>query len=262
MNPTLGEINAAVLAVLGGMSRPAKAEGRPAPHHRDVFVDRLFALRHAEGVGDGIDEVRILAGTVVTPLARDLLKRRRIGLRVVSGREAELARGTDRGEWGFAIDSRSGAVEALRRLLLEGRDWAEVDGDPASWVVGGDGRGAFVIADEASVATWRASRVEGVRAASVGEPDAVSRAIRHIGANLIVVEPAGKSIYLLKQIGERFRLGGAPAMPESLSTHTQPAATSVGQAFLSARNSNGQSGMPAPPNYPARLPGQTNGVAR
>ena len=43
-----------------------------------------------------------------------------------------------------------------------------------------------------------------------GEPEAVSRAIRHLGANLIVVEPAGKSIYLLKQLGRAFRQGGAP----------------------------------------------------
>jgi len=223
MNPSWSEVNAAVLAVLGGLGRPAKANGRPAPpsDRSEVFVERLFALRHAEAVDGGSDEVRVLAGTVVTPLARDLLRRRRIGLRVVSGREAELARGRDRGEWGFAIDSRSGQVEALRRLLLGGRDWAEIEPDSAGWVTGGAGRGAFVIADEASVATWRASRVEGVRAASVCDPDAVSRAIRHLGANLIVVEPAGKSIYLLKQIGERFRLGGAPRVPDGLGPAAQ-----------------------------------------
>ena len=68
------------------------------------------------------------------------------------------------------------------------------------------------------MATWRASRTEGVRAATVSEPEAISRAIRHLGANMIVVEPAGKSIYLLKQIGERIRSGGAPSLPDWLET--------------------------------------------
>lgn len=50
----------------------------------------------------------------------------------------------------------------------------------------------------------------------MAEPEAVSRAIKHLGVNLIVVEPAGMSIYLLKQIGDRFRRGDAPIIPERL----------------------------------------------
>lgn len=218
MTPSWTEVNAAVLAVLGEFGRASRPNGRRAPlaQIQDVHAERLFSLRHAELVGE-VPEVLVLAGTVVTPLARDLLRRRGISLRVVSGLEASRARGQLRGEWGFAIESRAGSVEATRRLLLD--DWLEVGPDAveaARWVVEGESRGALVLADEASVATWRAGRVEGVRAATVGEPEAVSRSIRHLGANLIVVEPAGKSIYLLKQIGERFRNGGAPVVPKWL----------------------------------------------
>jgi hypothetical protein len=102
-------------------------------------------------------------------------------------------------------------------LLLD--DWSDVGPDAieaANWVIEGDGRGAFVVTDEASVATWRAGRLAGIRPATVCEPEAVSRAIRQLGANMIVVEPSGKSIYLLKQIGERFRQGGAPMIPDWL----------------------------------------------
>ena len=216
MTPSWSEVNAAVLAVLGEFGRANRSNGRPAREVRDVFVERLFSLRHAEAIGD-VDEVRVVAGTVVTPLAKALLKRRRIDLRFVSGREAALARGRHEGEWGFAIESRSGQVEAVRRMLLD--DWTEIGIDPveaAHWVIEGDGRGAFVVTDEASVATWRASRIDGIRPSTVAEPEAVSRSIRHLGANMIVVEPSGKSIYLLKQIGERFRRGGAPIVPDWL----------------------------------------------
>ncbi len=111
-----------------------------------MFVERLFSLRHAEALGD-VDEVRVLAGTVVTPLARDLLKRRgiapagRFWSRGFAG-----AKAISKGEWGFAIESRSGQVEAIRRMLLE--DWVEVGPDAveaAEWVVDGEGRGAFVV---------------------------------------------------------------------------------------------------------------------
>ena len=216
MTPSWNEVNAAVLAVLGEFRRPKRSFTRASTSPPDVFVDRLFSLRHAEAIGD-VDEVRVLAGTVVTPLAKELLKRRRIGFRFVSGREAALARSLHKGEWGFAIESRSGQVEAIRRLLLD--DWTEVGPDPveaAGWVVEGEGRGAFVMTDEASVAAWRASRVDGLRPSTVADPEAVSRSIRALGTNMIVVEPSGKSIYLLKEIGERFRRGGAPVIPEWL----------------------------------------------
>ena len=91
-----------------------------------------------------------------------------------------------------------------------------------SVVVEQDGRGALVVTDEASVATWRAGQVAGVRSATVATPEAVSRAIRHLGANLIAVEPAGASIFLLKQIGERFRQGGAPVVPDWLEAEAHP----------------------------------------
>jgi hypothetical protein len=218
MTPSWTEVNAAVLAVLGEFGRARGSNGRhfSANSDQDLFVERLFSVRHAEAVADG-EEVRVAAGTVVTPLASDLLRRRKIRLRVVSGREASLKRSQFQGEWGFAIESRSRQVEAIRRMLLD--DWHEVGADAieaAHWVVGGDGRGALVLADEASVATWRAARIDGIRAATVAAPESVTRAIRHLGANLIVVEPLGASIYWLKQVGERFRQGGAPTLPEWL----------------------------------------------
>jgi hypothetical protein len=216
MTPSWTEVNAAVLAVLGEFGRAKRSYSPDASLPREVFGERLFSLRHAEMIGD-VNEVRILAGTVVTPLAKDWLKRRDISLRIVSGRESAFARDRSKGEWGFAIESRSGQVEAIRRMLLD--DWVEVGPDvldAAHWVIEADGRGAFVVTDESSVASWRAGQMQGIRAATVSEPEAVTRAIRALGANMIVVEPQGKSIYLVKQIGERFRQGGAPIIPDWL----------------------------------------------
>jgi hypothetical protein len=223
MTPSWTEVNAAVMAVLGELGRSSRSAPGISREAGEVFVERLFSLRHAEGLIDGLTEIRVAAGTVITPMARDFLKRRRVAIRVVSGREAARSKAHSRGEWGFAIESRSGQVEAIRRALLE--DWLETGPDAidaARWVSEGEGRGALVVTDEASVASWRVSRSERVRAATVEGPDAVTRAVRHLGANLIVVEPAGKSIYLLKQLADRFRQGGAPEIPDWIDHDEQP----------------------------------------
>ena len=213
MSQTWAEVNAAVLAVLAEWARPPKGIGRGSARP-EVFVDRLLGVRQVERLGDR-DEVQILAGTVVTPLAADLLKRQGVAVRVVSGREAVAARNRRAGEWAFAVESTGnpGLTASLRRHWLDGPDWSEV-ADPAPWVVGAAGRGVVIVADEASVVTWRANQVAGVRAATVGDVESTARAVRHLGANVVVVEPSTRSIHLIQQIAREFQAGGAPEVPE------------------------------------------------
>src|SRR5262249_18282922 len=154
------------------------------------FAGRLLGLRQAEVIPEGAREVKVPPGTVVTPLAREALKRRGIGIRVVSAREVDKA--SNGGEWGFACEVDSGPTSALRRGLLEGGHWVEVGKlalDAARWVAEGPGRGAIAIANESSVAVWVINQVAGVRGAAVGDADAVTRAVRYLGANLLVIEP-------------------------------------------------------------------------
>jgi hypothetical protein len=68
----------------------------------------------------------------------------------------------------------------------------------------------LLVTDEASVAVWRACQVAGVRAASAVDPDSVARAVRQLGVNLLVIEPAGKSISFLKPMSLTYRRAGAP----------------------------------------------------
>jgi hypothetical protein len=193
-------------------SRPVAA----ARANGNVFAGRLLALRHVEALAPTEREVRVAPGTVVTPLARDLLKQRGIALRQVAAGEAE--RVSRSGEWGFAIDDEAGAlgtVAALRRALLE-EAWSELERAPgaaAHWVAEAAHRGALLLTAEASVAVWRACQVSGVRAAAADDPEAVARAVRHLGVNLLVVEPLGKSISWIRRLGATFRSAGAPVRP-------------------------------------------------
>jgi hypothetical protein len=110
---------------------------------------------------------------------------------------------------------------AVRRALLDAPEgWRELDPSldaTAAWVAGSEGRGGLLLTDEVSVAVYHACQVPGVRAASASDPEGVARAVRALGVNLLVVEPAGKSIALIRQLALTFRRGGGPVRPEGLT---------------------------------------------
>jgi hypothetical protein len=218
-NPELREVDAAVRSVLAerfSTPRDRGIDGSVAREGDDRFSGRLLSLREAESLPEGLRALRVAPGTVVTPLARDYLKRFGIEVRFVARVEAERARNL--GEWGFAIESRSGVLEAFRRAILDGAEpWRELGPSldaAARWVAEAPARGALVVTDEASVAVYLGCQVPGVRAAAAEEPGAVARAVRALGVNLLVVESAGKSIALLKQMCGTFRRAGGPVAPD------------------------------------------------
>ena len=67
------------------------------------------------------------------PLARDMLKRLGVTIRLGSSSHARMA--SARGEWAFAIEiGRTGTTQALRRALLDDpRPWAELESSLESW---------------------------------------------------------------------------------------------------------------------------------
>lgn len=215
-------VDAAVQAVLDelrALSRPrAVLDGH-------VCLDRLFSLRHAETLPPGTRMLRIGAGTVVTPLARDLLRRRGIAIHLGL---PESVRIQAAGEWAFSIDTghEAGTIQALRRALAEDpRPWLEVpDGlsGAAGWLLAAPGRGVLLLTTEPELTSWRACQLRGIRPATAHEPAEVHRAARSLGINLLIVEPTGKSISWIKQLGQAFRRAGAPASPGDLRVEDVP----------------------------------------
>src|SRR3954469_18476368 len=96
-HPSIQDVQAAVASVLLGNGRAPMNARR----NGEVFPERLLSLRHAEALPWGTRAVRIVPGTVVTPMARDFLKRQGIGVLVVA--KSESANGHESGEWGFVI---------------------------------------------------------------------------------------------------------------------------------------------------------------
>ena len=251
--PTIEQVDSAVRAVLD------RLEGRSVPRNR-TFAGRLLALRDVEDWDSG--EIGISPGTVVTPLARDHLKKRGVVLRFIGEREVD--RRPVEGEWGFAMETRSGMIDAVRRAILDGRgSWSEVGSstiEAAAWAAARPDRGAAVVTDQGAVACWMANKVEGVRAAWVAESGALERAIRTLGPNLIVIETAGQTIYGIRNLLNGFRRGGAPTTPEALTRgllaranlHEDRRGDRTGHAV--ARSSQPAEG--AASDHPAHAPGR------
>ena len=153
-------------------------------------------------------------GTVVTPLARDLLKKKGVVVRLAG--KAEVA-ATSRGDWAFAVEGGPGWLDALRRSMLDDAGlWRELESSvdaAVAWLGAGEGRGVLLVTTDGATAVWRACQSPGVRAAFASEPADVHRATETLGANLIVVDPVGKSIAWIKQIATTFRRAGAPRDP-------------------------------------------------
>ncbi|WP_235905248.1 hypothetical protein [Tautonia marina] len=216
--PTIGQVDDAVRAVLAGLRRAPRPDRRSS----GVFAGRLLGERQVERLGPEIREVRIAPTTVITPIARDHLKRRGILIRWVSEHLAGRL-----GEWGFVIEEGVAMADPIRRSLLgsEG-SWHEAGQgviEAAQWVASEEGRGAVVFTDQGSVACWLAAQVAGVRSAAPGDADGVARAVEHLGVNLLVLEPAGHSLPSLLHCVKVFRKSGAPECPDWLDGRTDDA---------------------------------------
>jgi hypothetical protein len=216
--PTIGQVDDAVRAVLAGLRRAPRPDRRSS----GVFAGRLLGQRQVEGLGPEIREIRIAPATVITPIARDLLRRRGILVRWVSERLAARI-----GEWGFVLEGGAVMADALRRSLLAAEGgWHDLGDEvieAAHWVAAEDGRGAVVFSGQGSVACWLASQVPGVRSAAAGDADGVARAVEHLGVNLLVLEPAGHSIPSLLHCVKVFRKSGAPERPDWIDGGTDHA---------------------------------------
>lgn len=204
--PTVEQVDDAVRAVLGGLRRHSGGQV-----WERQFAAKLLSLKHAVALDATVRTLVVGPRTVITPLASEELKRRRIDVRMGTSCNRPP------GEFGFAIDVESGVTASLRReLLAHTPTWVELPDGPVEWVSGTTLRGALWIVGEASVATWTANQTKHVRAATIVDVEAVARAARALGVNLLVIEAAGRSISELKQLAAAFRAAGAPTPPESI----------------------------------------------
>ena len=174
-----------------------------------VVVGKLFSARHVEALPPGTRTIQVAPGTVVTPVARDMLKRLGVAIRLMSSSHSLMA--SAHGEWAFAIDTETGTTQAVaegtaRRPspLGRARVFARSGHRMAARGVGTRGHADHGRTRRSRSGGRARSRESGPRRPS-SPPTSAARS-RRLGVNLLVVEPAGKSISWMKQLGD-----GVPA---------------------------------------------------
>lgn len=233
---TPAQVAAAVMAVLremaGSSAVASQAKAHARPHNAfqtksdetdpsvHQFPGTLVLERHANDLPFGTREIAVSPKTVVTPLAREILRKKGIPLRWVGANGLVGLTQRMAGEWSvLRLSDSSHAVSAESLLVGRTGDGWELAGPTLShvsnWLLAAGGRHAAVLAEVGCVAVWRLNQA-GVRAAEIRSAQDVERVVQHFAPQSLVVEPSKMPIHEVKQVFQIWRRMGLVPVPAQL----------------------------------------------
>jgi hypothetical protein len=165
-----------------------------------------------------VRSVLVRRGAVITPAARDLLRDKKVALvwrtsPAPTAGKTEILLGV--------ANTRFRADELVATLVRQAitvqrsttSSLFDLIAEMAKELVG-DQKLAILLTEDVAAAICLANRNFGVRAAAANDGKAVAAAVRSVGANLLIVDPVGRSLFQLKEIARRFVAGGPRQCPE------------------------------------------------
>lgn len=188
------------------------------------WKEKLFTAADVETLRPGVVRLRVPHKGVVTPAARDALRKKKIEL--LRDQPAGLGRSVG----AMAVASVKPAVEVKRANVV----WAEAElrGDAAALLsaaerefglfqrlpraglaaavaettdeVARGGKLGVILTSQSISAVLQANRRKGVRAYEPGSAPALQRALQEIGVNLLVLNPADHSFFAAKRLISEF----------------------------------------------------------
>ncbi len=196
-----------------------KQAPRPAGEHSDGLTIRRRVLTLAELPEklDGVRQVIVPLGSVVTPLVREELQRRQIKLvegesEPVASKQAVAiltvaATAYDSAPLAAVLEREGHWVESRREECLI-RATGQLAADLAS-----ENAMGVLLTSYAAAAICLANRHSRVRAI-LGASDAVASDADAVGANLLVVNPSAHGFFAIKQMASRFLRTGPRQCPK------------------------------------------------
>lgn len=209
-----------------GAASETRSLGETRSNRRQLtWNQRVVTAAALRDVLDGVAELSVPPRTVVTPEARDLLRRYGVALRwaEAAGTPRTAAAATARplvlGAADTTYDS-SPLVAALARSRIRVQQVAHsgLAGVVAELAdaAAKDGLPAVLITGQPAAAVCLANRRRGVRAAGGATRREAGEAVRAIGANLLIVDPRGRSFFDLLRGMEDFCRGHPWICPQPL----------------------------------------------
>lgn len=239
-DPSAADVSAAVLAVLRDMagSSPlatqrtsSQLSGRSdsilspstAPVTDDsivAFPGKLLLERHAVSFPDATKQILTSPATVVTPLAREILRKRGVFVRISNASGLGSPSHVISGEWALLRLCESPQAQSLEAMLIGrgGEGWIGFGAAAEAatgWLETQPVGHLAVLAQSASNALWWLIR-HGVRAAQIQAANDVERIATAFAPRCLVIEPARLAIHESRQIFRTWRALGVQS-PKSES---------------------------------------------
>lgn len=165
----------------------------------DVLLERLTGHRR----------IRVRPNAILTPTARDVLRVRQIECVRDESSSAEVTRG----RW-LAISSRTSpaASSVIEQLKAAGEAWEhrlsgtgpEATRQAVNALCTADAAGVVLLTGEPELAACRANRNANVRAAVASTVESIHRVRRSLQPNCLVIDPANKSFFELRNLLKAF----------------------------------------------------------
>jgi|GEM_PF-4366405 len=235
--PSAADVSAAVLAVLRDMAGAGSQEGHVAktpilqvtgserqklvlPELTDrasdestyAFPGKLLLERHAVSLPESTRQIVTSPATVVTPLAREILRKRGVSVRISNASGLGTPKPVLAGEWAVVRLCESPRAQSLEAMLVGrgGEGWVGFGPSAEAavqWLESQPAGHLALLAQTACTALWWAIR-QGVRAAQVNASADVERIVSAYAPRCLVVEPARTAIHESRQIFRTWRALG------------------------------------------------------
>lgn len=173
----------------------------------------------------GVKQVTIRHGTIVTPAVRDLLGEQKVTLRITDVRDASKNQLDSHGDvvpLAMSVVSRRFDASDLFGYLsqhlhvnqLNRTDLVNAVNELARKVCTGDCLG-LLLTEQSAPAICLANRLQSVRAVEAHDTQTTCAAAESVGANLLVVNPLRTDRSELKRMAETFCLRGVQPCPQA-----------------------------------------------
>ncbi len=235
--PSAADVSAAVLAVLRDMAGSGSQNGQAAkapalqgmgserqqlalPEFSSTgsddstyaFPGKLLLERHAVSLPESTRQIVTSPATVVTPLAREILRKRGVSVRISNASGLGSQKPVLAGEWAVVRLCESPQAQSLEAMLVGrgGEGWVGFGPSAEAavqWLESQPAGHLALLAQTACTALWWAIR-QGVRAAQVNASADVERIVAAFAPRCLVVEPARLAIHESRQIFRTWRALG------------------------------------------------------
>lgn len=211
-----------------GCATPASNKSGQAGHgNRAAEAELVIASRVVtlDLVGSRLNGVRRLVvppQAVLTPAVRDVVREKNISVVFATSAPSQATGATRLAlVTAFSSTDPKPLVEAVRGEGIEVEATTSncliTTTDTLADQLRGSATLGLVLTSQVAAALCLANRLSDVRAITADSAPAVARSATAVGANLLVVDPHGKSLFQLKQMVMEFCRLGPRACPEALA---------------------------------------------